>query len=374
MELLQLIREAKYPDRMGIEIPESAKIVLFQEEKLKSYYNELSWASSEYEAALQRHGVQAPLRHGQQRLEQLVTNIYDIIQRRVEKNLRIGSRTLLVDLPADESFTVMDFVAMRKSHIGEKGGILQGKNVEIEHAVDDLVKIIVNYQFDTTTEIVAPEELTDESTEESTEEESTGMPTEEPTEEPTDEPCLEILMTTTHSAPTRAIHARHQATEEEIKRHDIFIGNVSLSISLGDDHDHAVVNDGMDAFADVCALLDIAAPDLICTAEELLQQYHERLGHPSFDVLRKLVETTYGLKVKGPFQLAPCKVCDAIKVEKDSFATRTRSRSSFSRTFGSSHNDCRAASPIRQLRYPKTSRLHQISQLLACLSLRRRTC
>ena len=51
MELLQLIREAKYPDRMGIEIPESAKIVLFQEEKLKSYYNELSWASSEYEAA-----------------------------------------------------------------------------------------------------------------------------------------------------------------------------------------------------------------------------------------------------------------------------------------------------------------------------------
>ena len=97
MELLQLIREAKYPDRMGIEIPESAKIVLFQEEKLKSYYNELSWASSEYEAALQRHGVQAPLRHGQQRLEQLVTNIYDIIQRRVEKNLRVGSRTLLVD-------------------------------------------------------------------------------------------------------------------------------------------------------------------------------------------------------------------------------------------------------------------------------------
>ena len=117
MELLQLIREAKYPDRMGIEIPESAKIALFQEEKLKSYmyYNELSWASSEYEAALQRHGVQAPLRHGQQRLEQLVTNIYDIIQRRVEKNLRIGSRTLLVDLPADKSFTVMDFVAMRKT-------------------------------------------------------------------------------------------------------------------------------------------------------------------------------------------------------------------------------------------------------------------
>ena len=36
LELLQLIREAKCLDRMGVDIPESAKIVLFQEEKLKS--------------------------------------------------------------------------------------------------------------------------------------------------------------------------------------------------------------------------------------------------------------------------------------------------------------------------------------------------
>ena len=33
------------------------------------------------------------------------------------------------------------------------------------------------------------------------------------------------------------IHARHQATEEEIKRHKNFIGTTSLSTSLGDDHD-----------------------------------------------------------------------------------------------------------------------------------------
>lgn len=49
MELLQLIREAKCLDRMGVEIPESAKIVLFQEEKLKSYYNDLHWALNEYD-------------------------------------------------------------------------------------------------------------------------------------------------------------------------------------------------------------------------------------------------------------------------------------------------------------------------------------
>ena len=77
----------------------------------------------------------------------------------MEKNLRIGSRTLLVDLPADESFTVMDFVAMRKSHIGEKGGILQGKNVEIENAVDDLVAIITSYQVDPHIDPVSEEEI-----------------------------------------------------------------------------------------------------------------------------------------------------------------------------------------------------------------------
>ena len=40
-EILQLIREAKCLDRMGIEIPESAKIVLLQEDKFKSYFNDL---------------------------------------------------------------------------------------------------------------------------------------------------------------------------------------------------------------------------------------------------------------------------------------------------------------------------------------------
>ena len=42
-EILQLIREAKFLDRMGIDIPDSARIVLFQEEKFKNYHNELHW-------------------------------------------------------------------------------------------------------------------------------------------------------------------------------------------------------------------------------------------------------------------------------------------------------------------------------------------
>ena len=34
---------------MGVEVPESAKILLFQEDKLKSYYNDLHWALNEYD-------------------------------------------------------------------------------------------------------------------------------------------------------------------------------------------------------------------------------------------------------------------------------------------------------------------------------------
>lgn len=43
-DIFQLIREAKCLDRMGINVPESAKIALMQEEKFKTFYSQLSWA------------------------------------------------------------------------------------------------------------------------------------------------------------------------------------------------------------------------------------------------------------------------------------------------------------------------------------------
>ncbi|CAD7937236.1 unnamed protein product [Amoebophrya sp. A120] len=52
-EILQLIRETKCLDRMGIEIPESAKMVLLQESKFKGYYNELSFILREYRRVVQ---------------------------------------------------------------------------------------------------------------------------------------------------------------------------------------------------------------------------------------------------------------------------------------------------------------------------------
>jgi len=51
---MQLIREAKCMDRVGIEIPESARIILLQEEKFKTYYNELLYVLKEYERILNK--------------------------------------------------------------------------------------------------------------------------------------------------------------------------------------------------------------------------------------------------------------------------------------------------------------------------------
>lgn len=192
-EIMQLIREAKCLDRMGIEIPESAKIVLLQEDKFKTYYNDLAYALKEYTRVTARiipvtalllkpHilDVEYKLRPGMitltwtsmnidaykhhihsglQRLEELVNNINDIIENRIEKNLKVVSKSLLVDLPADKSFSLDEFVTIQEEHIKQKAVTLQGKNVEIEHAVEDLISIITLYQLDPHIDAVSAEDV-----------------------------------------------------------------------------------------------------------------------------------------------------------------------------------------------------------------------
>ena len=192
-EILQLIREAKCLDRMGIEIPENAKIVLLQEDKFKSYYNDLAYALKEYTRVIGRvmpktkqllkphiddmeyklrpgmitltwtsMNIDAYKHHihtGLQRLEELVNNINDIIENRIDKNLRTVTQMMLVDLPADKSFSLEDFVMTQEAFSQKKAANLQGKNVEIENAVDDLVAIITSYQVDPHIDPVSEEEI-----------------------------------------------------------------------------------------------------------------------------------------------------------------------------------------------------------------------
>ena len=40
--------------RMGVEVPEAAKMVLLQEHKFKSYYNKLSFALEQYEEVVDK--------------------------------------------------------------------------------------------------------------------------------------------------------------------------------------------------------------------------------------------------------------------------------------------------------------------------------
>lgn len=112
------------------------------EYKLRPGMITLTWTSMNIDAYKQH--VQTGLR----RLEELVTNINDIIENRIEKNLKIVSKTLLVDLPDAESFTVEEFVKMQEKHIAKQSTLLQGKNLEVEYAVADLVKTIEAYKFD----------------------------------------------------------------------------------------------------------------------------------------------------------------------------------------------------------------------------------
>jgi dynein heavy chain len=192
-EILQLIREAKCLDRMGIDVPDGARIVLFQEEKFKNYHNELHWALTKYDNVVSnvipvtamvlrphfrdmeyklRPGMitltwtsmnidayKSHIHSGLSKLEELVENINDIIENRIEKNLKIVSKTLLVDLPDSESFTVEEFVKMQEKHIARQSLLLQGKNLEVEYAVKDLVKTISCYRLDGNIDSVSEDEI-----------------------------------------------------------------------------------------------------------------------------------------------------------------------------------------------------------------------
>jgi hypothetical protein len=69
------------------------------------------------------------------------------------------SKTLLVDLPDCAAFTVEDFVKMQEKHIAKQSTALQGKNLEIEFAVRDLLKTISSYKLEVHVEEVNEEDM-----------------------------------------------------------------------------------------------------------------------------------------------------------------------------------------------------------------------
>jgi dynein heavy chain len=124
-EIMQMMREAKCLERMNIDIPTEARIVLLQQNKFKAYFGELQFALIEYERVLTRvipvtaqlltpqfNDMEFKIRPGMvtltwtsmnidayrdhvqnalQKLDELITNINDILENRVEKNLKVNT-------------------------------------------------------------------------------------------------------------------------------------------------------------------------------------------------------------------------------------------------------------------------------------------
>jgi dynein heavy chain len=193
-EILTLIREAKCLSRIGIDIPESAKIVLLQEDKFKMYNSELHFVWREYDRIVNKirpntksllvphledleyklrpgmvtltwtsMNIDGYLHHvhqGLAKLEQLIININDIMENRIENNLKSLSKTVLVNLPQDaQTFTLDDFVEMQEAWIREESQKLKSKNQEVESAVEDLIQTICSYQLDQHVEPISAEEI-----------------------------------------------------------------------------------------------------------------------------------------------------------------------------------------------------------------------
>eukprot|EP00966_Prymnesium_polylepis_P254089 5871824-Prymnesium_polylepis.1 len=181
-EILLLIRETKCLMRMGVSVPESARLVVLQEHKFKSFYNQLSYAILEYEKVLSRvppitgtllkphlEDMRRKLQPGMltltwtsmnidafmhstyagvAALDDMITKIRDLIENRIERNLKAVSKLSLVDLPSDESFSLDKFVAVQEKLVKAQLLMLQSKNLEIEEAVEDLLELIAEFPLD----------------------------------------------------------------------------------------------------------------------------------------------------------------------------------------------------------------------------------
>lgn len=180
--VLMLMREARYLQVIGFEIPNSAKMVLLLEDKLRKYYAEIShiltiynrlvesitpktralldphlsdldnalspaietmtWTSMNIDSFLTR------VKQALARFEALVTQINDITTNRIEKNLRIVAESCLLDLPSNRTFNYRTFASEQSRRIEAVAAFIAAKNEEVDIAVRDLITILETYSFD----------------------------------------------------------------------------------------------------------------------------------------------------------------------------------------------------------------------------------
>lgn len=194
-EIFQLLREARCLVKLDIAIPESAKLILLQEDNFKACYNDLKFMIAEYEritakiipvtikllnpflqtlelklrpglvsltwTSLNIDQYKAGIYAGLKRLEEMVVKINDIVENRVQKNLKQISRTVLVSLPNERSVTLEEFVQMQEMSVKSATYQLAMRNLEVENAVADLLAIVHSSHIDSSIAAISDSDIDD---------------------------------------------------------------------------------------------------------------------------------------------------------------------------------------------------------------------
>jgi dynein heavy chain len=107
------------------------------ERRLEPGLTTITWTSMHIEKFL------TDVDHGIFKLDDLVTKMNDIIENRIENNLKIISRTMLVDLDEDKfPFVVDDFESVQEQYVRDQSAYMDAKNLEVEMAVQDLLDLV----------------------------------------------------------------------------------------------------------------------------------------------------------------------------------------------------------------------------------------
>ena len=182
--VLQLIREAKCMIRMNCNIPETAKIILLQEDKFKKYYNELNFLVKEYNRVLSRIGSTEAVNYFKshikdlniklqplkstinwssmnidtnllgvfqclQKLEYAIDAFYDVLENRVHRNMMGIKKLELIEIPENATnFSINELIRKQEEYVNIKNVLLKSKNNEIEAAILNIIQNIREYKLD----------------------------------------------------------------------------------------------------------------------------------------------------------------------------------------------------------------------------------
>eukprot|EP00854_Cymbomonas_tetramitiformis_P002070 gene2070-2767_t len=194
-EILQLLRETRYLQRMGVTVPEGARMVALQSDRFKRYFNELTDMVKKYTALMNSLSpeiqvVLAPhvddlerklspglyiltwtsmnidnyiarVTGGLTALSDLWSQVNDLLTNRIQANLREVSESILLDLPSDRSFNFEDFVSHQNKFLQSKTQALVVRNQEVERGVKELLGVIKAFPRENSDMILPEEAITD---------------------------------------------------------------------------------------------------------------------------------------------------------------------------------------------------------------------